>query len=86
MFSKNLSLFTGIWHSFPHIVEYQEVSWFGLQVLRRAEETVLGGKAGSVMREKSAINPVTPAGCHFVAAKRDPRANLFGVLNSESVI
>ena len=38
-------------------------------MLRRAEETVLGGKAGSVMREKSAINPVTPAGCHFVAAK-----------------
>ena len=35
--------------------------------------------------EKSAINPVTPAGCHFVAAKRDPPANLFGVLNSESV-
>ena len=54
-------------------------------MLRRAEETVLGGKAGSVMREKSAINPVTPAGCHFVAAKRDPPANLFGVLNSESV-
>ena len=43
VFSKNLSFFTGIGHSVPHIVEYQEVSWFGLQVLRRAEETVLGG-------------------------------------------
>ena len=44
LFSKNLSLFTRICHSVSHFVEYQKVTWFGVHMLHRAEETMLGDR------------------------------------------